>query len=671
MHRHRPSDESGFTLIEVLVALMILIVGLTGTFLLVDAANGRSSATKAREGATNVAREISEHVRVLPYTTLTPADLTPRLQAQPGIGDASPDAGWQIQRRNFTYTVTASVCVIDDRGDKFGDHSAGNFCADSATTGADDAQADDLKRVTIEVSFTDRGSTTTTRSVSTINSALQLSGVPVTALDLNRTESATTIAPSSTEPVVRFAVDRLIFRTKAPALGSCTSSATTCKIVWSVQGQRRLPEATRLGTTSEWEFTWTITGLSDGVYYVGAQTVDASGEVGPIREIPVRLARTAPPAVTDLAGGFNAVNVSGTPTEVAELQWSASQSLDVTGYRVLRGDGSTACETTRANQTTCMDFVAPAQTDSAALRTYQVSAIYYDGLGAKQFGASASKTVEPIVRSTTTTSTVATARKYRLSNGTANTGTNCLASTARRDLVDGVDQPWGYFIGGVNSITFCSPAFATGDAVAGPVTFSSYFDNNLKGPTKKCNVTAALSRRGSAATPLSSSTLTFTSASGSGTKSFAMPDIPATALAADDRLNLTLSFDQSNCSDVVLYYGLYLTTDFGGRLDLQTTSTVTTTGTADTRPDPPTNLTATAQGDGTVLLTWSKPAGGAPVAFYRIYKNGTDYTARLNTTGDGIRTTEEYTVPNDGASYSVTAVAPTLTESTFLGPVTP
>jgi len=668
----RPKGQDGFTLIEVLIALTILVIGLTGTFALVDAANGRSAATKAREGATNVAREISEHVRILPYTSLTPAELTTRLQAQPGLGDASPTAGWQLERRNFTYTVNATVCTIDDRGDDYGDHSAGGFCADSFTDGPDDAQADDLKRVRVEVTFTDRGRTTMISSTSTINSALQLTGVPVTALGLNRTESATTIAPSASEPVIGSAVDRLIFRARAPGLATCTTTAARCKIVWSVQGQRRTPEAVRMIDVNEWEFTWTITGLSDGVYYVGAQAVDNAGDVGPVREIPVRLARTPPLAPTEVQGGFNTVGVSGTPTEVAELQWSASTNLGVRGYRVKRPNGSVACETTQINATTCMDFSPPAQTATEAERRYTVQAIFYDAAGTQQVSAATEFVLQPISTTIDGTRTDYQDRQYRLVSSWGNTGTNCLTSSnQRRDLLDGVDGTGLYFTGGINSITFCSPAFADGDGVAGPVTFSAYFDNNLTGNAKKCNVTAAVWKRGSAAVELSKATVNFTSSTASGTTTFVLPDIPATALANGDRLNLTLSFDQNNCSNVTLYYGIYFGTNWGGRLNLQTSSTEATTSTVDTRPDPPTNLRATPQGDGTVLLQWDKPTTGPAVDFYRIYRGGTDHTHRLNTTGDGTVATEEYTVPAGAVDYYVTSVAPTMTESPFLGPVRP
>jgi prepilin-type N-terminal cleavage/methylation domain-containing protein len=55
-----PSSEHGFTLVEVLVAIVVLLVGVLGVVSLVDGANAVTSKTRAREGGTNVARTIIE-----------------------------------------------------------------------------------------------------------------------------------------------------------------------------------------------------------------------------------------------------------------------------------------------------------------------------------------------------------------------------------------------------------------------------------------------------------------------------------------------------------------------------------------------------------------------------------------------------------------------------------
>ena len=87
-------------------------------------------------------------------------------------------------------------------------------------------------------------------------------------------------------------------------------------------------------------------------------------------------------------------------------------------------------------------------------------------------------------------------------------------------------------------------------------------------------------------------------------------------------------------------------------------------------PSPPTGLQGTANADGSKTLTWTPPAGGNPVAFYRIYRDGVEYTQRYDVTGDS---TPSYTDPSgDGLqhSYYITAVSTNLAESSYVGPVT-
>src|SRR3954471_16158567 len=101
--------ESGSTLVEIMVAIVVLLIGVLGSVALVDAANRTSSTTRARESATNLARSVLEAARSLPYASLTPASAAAGVQADPGLADTDPGtAGWQVQRRNITLTITLS-----------------------------------------------------------------------------------------------------------------------------------------------------------------------------------------------------------------------------------------------------------------------------------------------------------------------------------------------------------------------------------------------------------------------------------------------------------------------------------------------------------------------------------------------------------------------------------
>jgi hypothetical protein len=78
-------------------------------------------------------------------------------------------------------------------------------------------------------------------------------------------------------------------------------------------------------------------------------------------------------------------------------------------------------------------------------------------------------------------------------------------------------------------------------------------------------------------------------------------------------------------------------------------------------PGAPTLLKAEKEtATGAVKLTWTAPSGGAPVAFYRIYRGSKDYTSRYAVAFTTSYTDTDATEPH---RYWVTAVSSTLTES--------
>lgn len=132
-----PADESGFTLVEVLVASFLLVVGMLGTVALVDAGNKSTSLNLAREGATGLAREVVERSREVGYASLT-KDANGRpaaLLALPGLGSAEGGTWTVTGRRNIAYTVSADVCSIDSAADGINTRDSAYFC-DMANPGA-------------------------------------------------------------------------------------------------------------------------------------------------------------------------------------------------------------------------------------------------------------------------------------------------------------------------------------------------------------------------------------------------------------------------------------------------------------------------------------------------------------------------------------------------------
>jgi prepilin-type N-terminal cleavage/methylation domain-containing protein len=129
-----PSSESGFTLVEVMVAMIVLVVGLLGTVTLVNIGDIKTGNNLARESATNLAREVVERSREINYSTLVadPGNRPPSLLALPGLGTTGGPGTWKItDRRGVTFTVSAAVCEIDDKSDGVGARNL-TFCDMSA-----------------------------------------------------------------------------------------------------------------------------------------------------------------------------------------------------------------------------------------------------------------------------------------------------------------------------------------------------------------------------------------------------------------------------------------------------------------------------------------------------------------------------------------------------------
>jgi hypothetical protein len=356
----RVGSDAGFTLIEVLIGAVVLIVGVASLFGLLDASVKASYQTRAREGATNLARQIVEDARTIPYAQISPSSITEQLQAMNGLADSSQVAGWQIARRGITYTVTVSECSIDDPKDGSGVHD-GTFCKDPGEKeGTEDSQPADLKRITVDVKWVAKGRSPDVRQVGTLTAAGEAVGLSASNLQLSMPRVA---APGA--PVVITPVNQLTFTFAAPS--------STTGAVWSLDGVRQTPDLGE-GTRT---FSWEIAGLSDGVYKVTVQAVNASGVVGPPLTISVTLIRGAPAAPKGTTGGFNTVNVAGSAKKVVELQWHANSERNVIGYRVYNPSNKRVCpeqESTLSLALSCIDSNPPSPT--ATNLTYTVVALY-------------------------------------------------------------------------------------------------------------------------------------------------------------------------------------------------------------------------------------------------------------------------------------------------------
>lgn len=374
-HARDRGSQSGFTLIEVLVAIVVLVVGLLALLTTLDTAVKASMITRAREGATNLARELVEDARTIPYAQIIPSSVEGQLQAMKGLATETPGSGWQIKRRGIVYTIEAKECAIDDPKDGLATaethEKTGTFCPGQENWKEGltlDTEPEDLKRMTAKVSWTIQKRTSNVEQEYTLTAAGQAVGLTATKLELT---SPKMIEPfTSTEPVITAEATPILEFSVAFEEGATA-------IIWSLEGakqeERTVPSTKETTAT----FDWTINDAAqkiyvpDGTYQVSAQTVNSTGVIGPPISISVRLIRGVPKAPSEVVGGFD---IAYTPAPV-ELQWKASSEKDVIGYRVYGPEPSKelicpASKETLSTATSCTDFKEPPE------GTYTVVALY-------------------------------------------------------------------------------------------------------------------------------------------------------------------------------------------------------------------------------------------------------------------------------------------------------
>jgi hypothetical protein len=416
------SDERGFTLVEVLVAFFLLMVGMAGTALMLNTANATTAGTKAREQGIALQREVVEAARSIPYDELTPTSVVSAVQAKPGLGKLAPtDTTWRFRRGEVTengvtrggviYTVTLGVCSVDDPSDGTGAHDPASFCA-AGTSSTTPERCRQLLTLVGSGQALD-AATSVTADVGNCGIDLDADGtvnrlveadVGICLLwctggtstdsmpdDYKRVVSLVTwdrgtggryALQSTTVPnpgsAAAIGIDTL---TRAPATDPVTTgnsisfTATTppsrsAKTVsWTLNG------AARTGSVSSpWTWTWDLGTVEtprpdgfDGTYIVGARAVDANDIPGPTRSMTVVLNRRRPFAPTGFVAGRN--------DGAIEFEWTANQERDIEGYRVYRkladGTATLACDTLGPPPTRATSCRQPAGVDG----TYYVVAV--------------------------------------------------------------------------------------------------------------------------------------------------------------------------------------------------------------------------------------------------------------------------------------------------------
>jgi prepilin-type N-terminal cleavage/methylation domain-containing protein len=378
-------SQRGFSLIEVLVAITILLVGVLGVVAMVDGANAVTQRTKAREGATNVARSVIEVGRAVPYKDLDEASLLAALDSRPGLDDAQPVAGHQVRMRGFTYEVTVQVCSMDDPKDDLGrDDGTIDFCPESQAASAGnekDRNPDDYRRISVTLEWT-RGNS------SAVEDAKQTSIVPNPIGGLG--PSIADLVPQgigSPPYTVTTSVSSIDFEV--------TTSTSADTVNWLVAGSVQGDATQADGTGKRWDFTWNLDSpepFHDCTWVVGTEAFDADGRSGAPKSVTVTLNRSRPPAPTGFEGGRN--GNSSPLVHMVDLEWQQGPECDVLGYQVFREiDGTNVWTQIQCmgqaqpeyhELSTCLDETAPGLVN-LRYRVRAVDTLPTGGLGAGTF----------------------------------------------------------------------------------------------------------------------------------------------------------------------------------------------------------------------------------------------------------------------------------------------
>lgn len=414
-HSPHPRGQDGFTIIETLVASVLLLIGMAATLTLVDTASSTTATTHAREQGTNLQRELVEAARSVPYDQLTPNGVGATVRTRPALGDASgATAGWTIRRRGTTYTVSMGVCTVDDPRDGSGPHVGGVFCPPTPSPPPD---CPALIKASALGTLPGAGAGADA-SAGLCGIDADLDGTVDGVASVNATVCL--LAPcTDTNPADYKRIVSLVRwpggynlqtsqvnspgQAAAPAVTSLTAATTLVDNTWPSTSlgltavATNSPKAVALyldgtalqpgfsGSGANWTYSWglgSVTGpggqpstneVLDGSYQLSAKAFDVYGQYGATRSQTIVVNRRVAFAPAHVGAGRNGSAV--------EIEWSPPREHDSAGFRVDRrinygltqSAWVTACPVAR--QTSCRDASAPA---AQLLRTVEYSVVGYD-----------------------------------------------------------------------------------------------------------------------------------------------------------------------------------------------------------------------------------------------------------------------------------------------------
>ena len=377
----RFASQAGYTLVEVMMAALVLAVGVLGTFTLLDTANKTIATSNGRVGATNLTREVTEYARGTDYDLLTPTQAETTLRARSRITGTGATGAWKVERRGVTYTLTPEVCTFDDPKDGLSATAPANACAPAAAAIAGapvEVNPDDFRRLNLTAAWKDRQGKHKLKQ---------------TALVVNPSGGLGPRIKTFNEPAAQISTGTQV-QWVAGANPVLTDPADTLR--WTVNDGVSLGEVVGTGATS-WAFTWDLGTLDappfvyDGTYLVSAQAFDTRGIPGEARAVSVHVNRRKPYRPASVIGGRNGQHSGG----VVDVDWARNKERDVLGYRVYRVDVNLlglivtrtpiVCDTSGLSytvKTSCTDTNPVSLPRPSGTPDYEVRAVDYTDLKA-------------------------------------------------------------------------------------------------------------------------------------------------------------------------------------------------------------------------------------------------------------------------------------------------
>lgn len=362
--RSLKAGQDGFTLIEVMAAALVLVVGMLSVLSVLQTGLKKTSLNQQRIAATNLVRELTEAARSAEYQDLNPTNLQDAIVAANPSLDSISATGWQIRSGTTTYTITATVCTFDDPADKIATQAPDNRCSNNPTTPTGDSNGDDFRRLSFTATWQAKASTRT-------------ESFQQTALVVN---PAGGIGP------------RIVSFPNAANVGPGTNTAhftvttsNAASVHWNADDGVTEGDAVRAGAGyTNWTIDWDLKNANangavlDGTYTVTAQALDDLGVAGDSKIATVTINRSAPFSVQNFAGGHD--TRSG---DWVDLDWTLNAERDISGYQVLRAGPDGAVGTADdvvvcppaggklANDvTSCQDTSPPSGTTKYFIRAY-------------------------------------------------------------------------------------------------------------------------------------------------------------------------------------------------------------------------------------------------------------------------------------------------------------